>query len=482
MIERTKFIGREDSLGKLLDLKAISGAKLLVIKGRRRIGKSRLLGEFGKKFKKVAILSGLPPGPGITAENQRQEFAAQLQRELGICGIQTEDWSNLLWTLAETCKTGETLIVLDEITWMALDDNTFLPKLKNAWDLYFKKHPRLILALCGSISGWIEENILNSTGFLGRISLNMTLDELPINECLKFWGAQGENISIQDKLILLSVTGGIPRYLEEINPRQSAQQNIFRLCFDRDGILFSEFDQIFSDLFSKRNTLYKRIVTLLAEHPQEAADIADSIGLAQGGDIYQYLDDLVLAGFVSRDYSWHFKDGKPSKLSHFRLKDNYSRFYLKYIEPNKEKIRLNSMSSVQLTTLPNWSTVIGLQLENLVLQNRHLIKRSLGISPDLIVSDNPYFQRKTTKQDGCQIDYLIQSKYNTLFVCEVKYSKNSIKPQIIDEMKQKLRKLAKPKNFSCVPVLIHFGEVQESVEEIGYFGKIINFEEISSSF
>lgn len=156
MTKNIKFIGRNDSLGKLLELKAMGKAKLFVIKGRRRIGKSRLLQEFGKKFKKSVTLSGLPPGPGITAEKQRQEFAGQMERELGIRGIQIEDWSNLFWHLAENCKIGETLIVFDEITWMALDDHTFLPKLKNAWDLYFKRNSKLILALCGSISGWIE--------------------------------------------------------------------------------------------------------------------------------------------------------------------------------------------------------------------------------------------------------------------------------------------------------------------------------------
>lgn len=475
-MEKNQFIGRDILLDKLSGLLALGTAKLIVLKGRRRIGKSRLLAEFGKKFKKAIIFSGLPPEPGITAAMQRQEFADQLQREFGIRGIKTDDWSDLFWHLSEHTQVGRTLIVLDEITWMAQDDVTFLPKLKNAWDLHFKKNPKLILALCSSISGWIEDNILNSTGFFGRISLNMTLDELPIKDCVKFWDGKSDYITNQDKLILLSITGGVPRYLEEINPRQTAEQNIMRLCFDRDGILFSEFDHIFSDLFSKRSELYKQIVSSLANGGLEASQIATLIKKVQSNDIYNYLDALIMAGFVSRDYTWHFKDGKLAKLSHYRLKDNYSRFYLKYILPNKEKIVMNAMPTTQLTTFSNWSTIIGLQLENLVLQNRNLIKQTLGIDADAVVCDNPYFQRKTSKQDGCQIDYLIQTKYNTLFVCEIKYTKNIIELPIIDEVKQKINRLTKPKNFSCIPVLIHCGAIHESVEESGYFVKIINFE------
>jgi AAA+ ATPase superfamily predicted ATPase len=475
-MEKNQFIGRDIMLDKLSGLLALGTAKLIVLKGRRRIGKSRLMAEFGKKFKKTVIFSGLPPEPGITAADQRQEFADQLQREFGIRGIKTDDWSDLFWHLSQKTQVGRILIVLDEITWMAQGDVTFLAKLKNAWDLYFKKNPTLILALCSSISGWIEENILNSTGFFGRISLNITLDELPIKDCVKFWDRKNDYITNQDKLILLSITGGVPRYLEEINPKQTAEQNIMRLCFDRDGILFSEFDHIFSDLFSKRSELYKQIVSSLVNGGQEVSQIASLINKVQSNDIYNYLDALIMAGFVSRDYTWHFKDGKLAKLSHYRLKDNYSRFYLKYILPNKEKIVMNAMPTTSLTTFSHWSTIIGLQLENLVLQNRNLIKQTLGISADAVVCDNPYFQRKTSKQDCCQIDYLIQTKYNTLFVCEIKYTKNTIKSSIIDEVKQKINRLTKPKNFSCVPVLIYCGAIHESIEESGYFVKIINFE------
>src|SRR5205085_6573408 len=104
-----------------------------------------------------------------------------------------------------------------------IDDSTFLSKLKNAWDLYFTKNDQLIFAICGSISAWIEDNILSSTGFLGRVSLDMTLKELPIIDCDKFWDDGGSGVSAQEKLRMLSVTGGVPRYLEEINPKKSAE-------------------------------------------------------------------------------------------------------------------------------------------------------------------------------------------------------------------------------------------------------------------
>ena len=88
--------------------------------------------------------------------------------------------------------------------------------------------------VCGSASSWIEKNILSHTGFLGRISLTLTLRELPLSDCEKFWP---KNVAVFEKLKVLSVTGGVPKYLEEIRPKQSAEDNIKRLFFEKKRII-----------------------------------------------------------------------------------------------------------------------------------------------------------------------------------------------------------------------------------------------------
>src|SRR3990167_5897184 len=119
--------------------------------------------------------------------------------------------------------------------------------------MYFKKNQSLILILCGSASAWIEKNILSSTGFVGRISYRLTLEELSLSESNQFWTGKSAHISAYEKLKILSVTGGIPRYLEEIKPQLSAEENIKQMCFVKGGPLVNEFDEIFSDIFSKRS-------------------------------------------------------------------------------------------------------------------------------------------------------------------------------------------------------------------------------------
>lgn len=466
------FIGRKKELEMLRDLFKKKSASLVVIRGRRRIGKSRLAEECAQKVAHH-IFSGLPPTPEISAADQREEFARQLQREMKIPLPRAEDWGDLFWHLSQQTQKGKVILVLDEISWMGSKDSTFLGKLKTAWDLYFKKNPQLVLILCGSISSWIEKNILSSTGFMGRISLDITLEELPLHECNEFWNAEGAKVSAFDKLKVLSVMGGVPRYLEEVLPAQSAESNIRRLCFRKEGFLFSEFERIFSDLFLNRSAIYKTIVERLADGPCALKDIYDTLKVEKSGPISGYMDDLVTAGFVSHDFTWHLKTGLDAKLSHYRLKDNYLRFYLKYIEPNKKKIE-----KAGLQLLPQWQSAMGLQFENLVLSNRKAVHHLLGIDSSEIVNDNPFFQRKANKRQGCQIDYMIQTKFGTCYLCEIKFCTQEITKDVIDEVQQKIRSLELPRRMSVRPVLIHVNGVDREIVKSDYFSSIIDFSDL----
>ncbi|MCX7114612.1 MAG: ATP-binding protein [Gammaproteobacteria bacterium] len=468
------FVGRKVELRLLSDLLEKKIASLVVIKGRRRIGKSRLVEEFAKN-KSYYVFSGLAPNEQTSADMQRDHFARQLAAQTNLPEIKADDWSKLFLLLADQLKLQPAIVLFDEISWMGSKDPTFLGKLKDAWDLYFKKNPSLILILCGSVSVWIEKNIISSTGFFGRISLKMTLRELLLNECHELLQKIGFKRSLTETFQLLSLTGGIPWYIELINPAYSAEENIKQLCFRKDGILVDEFKFIFHDLFGRRGEICKKIVEYLAEGPAEYSDIVTALHYHNSGSLSEYLNDLLTSGFISRDYTWALKNGKDSRLSHFRLSDNYLRFYLKYIAPRLTKIDKNQFSQTSLTSLTNWSSIAGLQFENMILNNRHTIYDLLGLKEDEILTDNPYFQTKTTKQQGCQIDYLIQTRYNTLFVCEIKFLKQPVDLSIIQELKDKIAKLVLPRGYACLPVLIHVNGVSDEVCDSGYFFRMIDF-------
>lgn len=475
----SKFIGREKEIKTLEELFAKQTASLIVIRGRRRIGKSRLVEEFAKSYKFYRF-SGIAPTAATTAESERNEFAYQLGSYIGVSGIKSDDWNSLFLLLDKEITDKKTVVLFDEISWIGSKDPDFLGKFKNAWDLYFKKYNKLLFILCGSASFWIEKNILNSTGFVGRISHTMTLEELPLKDCALFWGNLGRNISAYEKFQLLSITGGVPKYLEEVNPKLDAESNVKKLCFTKGGFLCEEFEHIFSDLFSRRSATYKDIVESLSMGSKEISEIAEKVGMPMTGRLSEYLEELELSGFIKRDYTWHLDNGRDSKLSKYRLSDNYLRFYLRYVAKYKTKINREAFILKSLSSLPEWHTILGLQFENLVLNNRHYIHECLNINEQAIISSNPFFQRKTTITKGCQVDYMIHAEFNTLYVCEIKFSKNAVGVDVIQAVQQKIDAMKKPKNFSCRPVLIHVNGVQEEVIDSGFFAGIIDFGKLLS--
>src|SRR3990167_4259540 len=102
----------------------------------------------------------------------------------------------------------------------------------------------------------------------------------------------------------------------------------------------------------------------------------------------------------------------------------------------------------------------------------------MDLNTDDIIYANPFFQHKTVKQRGCQIDYMIQTRHQTLYICEIKFSRDILATSIIDEVKEKIARLTIPKNMSCLPVLIHMGGVSDRVIEQRYFAKVIDFAEL----
>ncbi|MCB1084859.1 MAG: AAA family ATPase [Chlamydiia bacterium] len=468
------FLGRKEELKRLERLKALKKSVIGVIKGRRRVGKSTLAKEFAKGSRFISI-SGNPPMPGTTPQTQRDSFADQLCAQLHLPKVTFKSWFDAFKFLGEQIGEEETLVLLDEISWMGDVDPDFLGALKTWWDEYGSAKKHLILILCSSISPWIEENILCSTGFVGRIALVIHLKPLTILDSLIFLKKKGFKGSAYDAFKILSVTGGIPWYLDLINVKESADENIYEICFASSSQLVNEFRTIFHDLFDKKGATYASILKLLVEGMKTQKEIRESLGLDKGGHISQLLSHLVSAGFVSEHYQWDLKSKKIGRTKLYRLSDCYIRFHLKYVAPHSQKM---TQGKTLKGILPSWDAIMGFQLESLLLTNREFLFDALGLDPDTIACDNPYIQRGTTRHKGCQIDYLIQTTSNTLILCEFKFRKKELDTSIIREIDAKSRSLSAPRGFGKAPVLFHIGGVSPKVEESPLFYRIIDLRDL----
>ncbi|MBM3610950.1 MAG: ATPase [Alphaproteobacteria bacterium] len=467
------FVGRKKELAQIKALDNTPFPKLVVIKGRRRIGKSQLVEE-ASKGKIFLNFTGLPPIEDLSDQDQRDSFAQQVSQYFHIPPFSFNDWSDGFAHVTKYLTQKPTVLLLDEISWMGSKDPTFVPKLKVWWDVTLKKYPNLILVFCGSVSTWIEKNIIRSTAFFGRISLQIDLEDLSLKESFELLKKLGVKASTYDIFKILSITGGVPWYLVQINPQETIDSNIKRLCFKKNGLLVHEFDRIFNDLFGRSADIYRKIVGSLASGMKTRQEIMGDLNYPDGGYMTNHLEALEISGFITKHYHWSLKTKKMGRNSLYRLSDNYLRFYLSYINPNLPKITQNSFED--LAKLPGWEAMMGYQVENLLLKNRNLILKELGIPPEDIVADNPYHQTPRIDQRGCQIDYLIQTQANNLYVCEFKFRRKELTTEIIDQMKDKINRFYKPKGYGIAPVLLHLGDVSNALYESRYFYRIIDIE------
>jgi len=473
----TNFFGRGDILNDLDALWQKKVSSLVTCRGRRRIGKSTLIRKFaqdsGARFIKI---EGLRPEAEFSNEDELRAFAEQLALQSEDSGELPKNWLAAFKRLADQIDGRRTVVLLDEVSWMAYYDKRFAATLKIAWDNLMKDSPRLILVVCGSVSTWVKENIIDNKAYYGRRSLDIVVPELPLKECVRFWGDRTERISMLEILDVLSVTGGVPRYLEEVIPSQTAAENIRRMAFSPNSILRRDFDEMFTDVITRLPKLTAQVLGALVDQPLTSSEVVKRLGIDKCGRVAEALSQLVESGIVSRDVGRNPETGDEIRERRYRLSDNYSRFYLKCVKPAVRTIDADAFALVRLTQLDGWNTILGLAFENLIVNHYREILPFLHLSDALVYSAAPYRKVSKKKGDGYQIDLLLQTRRSQCIV-EVKRQR-SIGAGIIKEVSAKVGKLRHSPDCSVRAALVYEGSLDDTVAADGYFDAIVPFRKI----
>lgn len=471
------FFGRDDLMEQLDTLWGKRVSSLVTCRGRRRVGKSTLIRHFAEKSNARFIkIEGERPEEGTTNASELATFASQLAAQTGCDRSPPVDWLNAFIRLSREIRDDEkTVVLLDEVSWLAFDDAGFANTLRIAWENYLKLHDRLILVVCGSVSGWIREKMIDNGSYFGRRSLDLVVKELPLRECVKFWGESIGKWTVNDIFDVLAVTGGIPRYLEELSVSLSPSENIRRLCFLPKAVLREDFDEMFRDVITKQPRYSAQVLRCLVEGPKTVTEISEMLKVDKGGRISDALFQLEEAGFVSPEAGRNPETGAEVRERRYRLKDNYARFYLKYIEPSKRIIDDGAFVFDGFDQFTDWNAVLGLQFENLVLNNYRELLKPLHFDRVMLESAAPY--RKVGARgkpgSGFQIDLLLQAK-SAYYLVEIKKRRTKIGREIVDEVRRKAKLLKRPREVSLRTAVVHAGEIARSVEAEGYFDAIVD--------
>ena len=213
--------------------------------------------------------------------------------------------------------------------------------------------------------------------------------------------------------------GGIPHYLKEIVGHRSAIQNINHICFSEGGLLRDEFSSLYPALF-EHSDYHLAIIRALADrhYGMVRKEIVEALPYNDSGRITQVLEELTESGFVSE----HTPFDKKKKERIFRLSDEYSLFYLRFVEKNKaeEEDVWNKLSQTQ--SFKTWS---GYAFENICLKHVPQIKKALGIS-GLYSSTSSFVKMSKGKEKGIQVDLLIDRNDHVINLIEIKFYNTTI--------------------------------------------------------
>ena len=409
------FVGRKEEQEILKDALTSNEAEMLAVIGRRRVGKTYLVNTFYQD--KIAFnVTGIQNG---TLEDQLERFSKSLLEysESKIDLPRPTSWFQAFDMLQQYIKTlnedEKRVIFIDELPWLATHKSKFLQAFGHFWNNWASMQ-NLVVVICGSAASWMIQKVVNNTGGLyNRITKRIFLQPFTLSETEAYLKSRNLNFNRYQIVQLYMAFGGIPHYLKEVKKGKSAIQNINDICFSRNGLLRDEFLRLYPSLFPNADKHFKVIRTLAAKREGlSRQEIIKQTKLTDGGGLTTVLDELSHSGFITPYRTYNKKKGKI-----YRLTDEYSLFYLKFIE---DKELEGDAIWQHLSQTQVYKTLTGYAFENICLKHIPQIKKALSIAGIYSLSST-FYKKGTSDTQGLQIDLLLDRNDHVINLIEIKF-------------------------------------------------------------
>jgi len=416
-----KIIGRTAEKMELQRIETSGDAELVAVYGRRRVGKTFLIRNGFSK----PLSFELTGRHNASHREQLENFSYALSNAYGsglpLATPKTwlEAFDMLKIFLAPLVKKSRTMVFIDEFPWIASPRSGFLSAFEHFWNTWASKEGKLVVVICGSAASWMINKIIKNRGGLhNRVTKRIRLLPFTVGETADYLKERKVKLGRFQILQLYMVMGGIPQYLKEIAIGESAAQIIDRLCFTKDGILHNEFKDLYHSLFDKAE-YHLEVVRALSSNGNglTRTEIMTRAKLNSGGHVTKLLDELTESGFIST----YIPFGKTSKNLLYRLTDEYSLFYLKFIENSRTTGAGTWLRFMQGRSWSSWS---GFAFEGICMKHVAQLKKAMGF--EAVYAEESVWRHspKSSSEKGRQIDLLLDRADNSINLCEMKFSDN----------------------------------------------------------
>ncbi|MBR6256031.1 MAG: ATP-binding protein [Lachnospiraceae bacterium] len=412
-----KIIGRKRECNEIERCVLSKRPEFVVVYGRRRVGKTYLIKEFFKR--QFAFYA-----TGVTDEKtagQLRAFHTSLKEYGDTEKTIPKDWYEAFGRLKKLlCDpavrrepvNNKIVVFLDELPWMDTARSDFKSALDYFWNTWGSSCEDLLLIVCGSATSWIIDNLLEGKkGFHNRVTRRIRLLPFCLKECKELLEHNGVSLPESQIIDCYMAFGGIPFYLNMLDPRLSVSQNIDELYFKEYGDLHNEYHILFNSLY-KNPEKYTAILKELSSRKcgMTRNELASVNEIGGGDGLTKRLRELCECGFI-RKYR-NFTKAKNDAI--YQLIDPFVAFHHNFGPDNK------ALSSwLKYINTPGYNAWRGNAFEMVVLNHVIEIKKALGVSG---VESEEYAWKSENIKPGSQIDLLIDRSDGVVNLCEIKYS------------------------------------------------------------
>lgn len=474
IVVNKEFIGRTHEQQRLRDLEKTDRAQILVVYGRRRIGKTELLEQV---FHDTNVLKfeGLE---GLEENRQRDHVMAELAKyteDPTLVEQPAKNWVEVFQHIAHYVKTGRWVVYFEEVQWLADYQHEFIAALKYVWDNELRHNKELLVILCGSSPSFVIGKILHSKALYNRAQYELPIHEINLMDAAQFLKGKSK----RDVLDAYLTLGGMPEYLLKIRDYSSVLLGICEESFKSGGFFVDEYQRIFTSSLSKEDHAQTIIEFLSHRRFATRDEIAKHLKLASGGGLTDYLDNLEKCGFIAKYTPFHLGDG--SHLARYCITDAYLQFYFKFIAPIRRKIMQGVYDSMTLKALNMnaYHTWLGYAFERFCRRYHHILARILEFSA-VEYQVGAYFARKENPSiPGYQIDLVFARKDRVYTVCEMKYLNNPAEYKVAEEMDRKMMYFPPAEKGETIHrVLVAPQGASQALINRPYFDRIITLDDL----
>ena len=334
------FIGRQSELEFLNAKYNSSNGQLIVLYGRRRVGKTETLREFCKDKEHV-----FHSCRECTDDEQLRSFSQRvLSKDIPAAKYIKEfaDWEQAIKSILELPTTSKKLFVIDEFPYMVKGNSSIPSMLQNLWDSLLKDQ-NIMIILCGSSMGFIEKEILAEKNPLyGRATGILKMNEMDFYDAIKFF----PSYSNLDKILAYSVLGGIPHYLKQFDQNKTVEENIKFNILQRGSILYSEVEFLMRQEL-RETTIYNTIIEAIALGNTKLNDIYQKTQIDKS-KLTVYLKNLIDLAIVKREFpvSDGIKEQANIQRGLYQINDNFFRFWYAFVFTNMSELEAGDVDGV----------------------------------------------------------------------------------------------------------------------------------------